>query len=199
MNPESQGFNNILLVSLIISCILHFTLLQTESGIVGLGAESTFTSTGEEIRIPIEFIPSGKKITTHQYTTSEIDEVKKLLNEAIESKVVPKKTNGIYSFNRAKAILRRYLQSIREEIEKNKRATATADYSKWVGNVKVGFSILRNGLFSNVQILESSGNKLLDQSAIEAINKASGKTKRPPNTGRKKIQTSAVIKYQYGL
>ncbi|MDX2495772.1 MAG: TonB family protein [Desulfuromusa sp.] len=51
----------------------------------------------------------------------------------------------------------------------------------------------------NVRILESSGDKLLDQSAVEAINKASGKTKRPQDTGFKTIHTSAVIKYQYGL
>ncbi|WP_394708425.1 energy transducer TonB [uncultured Desulfuromusa sp.] len=189
-----------MLVSLIISCIFHFTLLQGESGILGSEAESTLTSKGEEVRIPIEFSPIGQKIKAHQYTTSEIDEIKKLLNEAIASKAVtPQKKNSAYSLNQAKAILRRYLQTIREEIEKNKKATATAGYSNWIGNVKVGFSISRNGLFSNVQILDSSGNKLLDQSAMEAINKASGKIKRPKSTGSKTIQTSAVIKYQYGL
>lgn len=198
MNRESQSFNNILLVSLIISCIFHFTLLQTESGILGLDAENTFTSKGEEVRIPIEFIPIEQTMKAHQYTTSEIDEVKKLLNEAIESKAVPPKKNGVYSLNQARATLRRYLQTIREEIEKNKKATATAGYSKWVGNVKIGFSISRNSIFSNVQILESSGNKLLDQSAMEAINKASGKIKRPQSAGSRTIQTSAVIKYQYG-
>jgi TonB family protein len=199
MNPESQSFNNILLVSLILSCIFHFTLLQSESGIPELDADTTLTSKGEDVRIPIEFIPIGQKIKAHQYTTSEIDKIQKLLNEAIESKAVPPKTNSVYSLNRGRAELRRYLQTIREEIEKNKKATATADYSEWIGNVKIRFSISGYGIFSNVQILESSGNKPLDQSAMKAIKMASGKIKRPQSSGSKTIQTSAVIKYQYGL
>ncbi len=125
-----------------------------------------------------------------------------MVSEVDETKPLPKnplKRSGTYSLNRTRTALHRYLLSVREEIEKNKYVSTPSSYSRLVGNVKIGFSISGDGLFSNVRILESSGDEALDRSALSAIIIASGKPKRPKNTGYKTIQTSAVIKYQYGL
>lgn len=202
MSTENQGTNNVLLVSLIISFVLHFALLQTEPGYFKFQEEIVLPSKAEEIQIPIEFIPGAQSVTARQFTASELEAVKKLVDEAGETKPIAKaqlKQSGYYSLNRARSALHRYLLAVREEIEKNKFVLVSSKYPNLVGNVKIGFSISGNGLFSNIRILEPSGDKLLDRTAMAAINRASGKIKRPKTTGYKTIQTSAVIKYQYGL
>lgn len=200
MNTDTRrGMNNILLVSLILSLAVHFVLLQSKWVIVGSETHNTLAVNGDEIQIPIEFIPNAQKNRLYQYSESSLEEIKKLLEEANESKPVVPKASDIQSFNQVKSAIRHYLLSVREEIEKNKKISAISSYTELVGRVKIGFSISGNGLFSDVQILETSGDKLLDQSATQAIYSSNGKIKRPPTTGHKTIQTSAVIKYQYGL
>lgn len=202
MDTEAEGTKNILLVSLFISCVLHFALMQTESVPVGLNEESLLSATTEEMRIPVAFIPSAQNLTVRQYSASELASLQKLLEDSAKTEAASKsqaKSNGLSSLNRTRAAIKHYLLSIREEIEKNKKTSASPKYSTLVGNVEIGFLITADGLFTNLCIQESSGDHLLDRSAIEAINKTSGKIKRPKNTGFQTIQTSAVIKYQYGL
>jgi TonB family protein len=125
-----------------------------------------------------------------------------MVTEIDDSKPLPKaqiKRTGSYSLNRTKTALNHYLFEIREVIEKNKFIAAPSMYSNIVGNVTIKFSISASGMFSNIRIIESSGDRILDKSALSAINSASGKTKRPKNTGIKTIKASVIVKYQYGL
>ncbi len=187
---------------MIISFVFHFALLQTEPSNFEIQEEIALPSNAGEIQIPIEFIPDAQSVTARQFTAGELEAIKKLIEEADETKPTPNaqlKKGGFYSLNSARTALHRYLLAIREEIEKKKYVPASSRYFNLVGNVKIGFSISGGGLFSNLRILESSGDKLLDRTAVAAINQASGKCKRPKNTGYKTIQTSAVIIYQYGL
>lgn len=188
------------MVSLIVSFVLHFALLQTKVGAIGVEKVIIFPSKEEEIQIPIEFIPATQTVTARQYTVGELEAMKKMVTEAGDTKTL-QKPRGTYSLNRTRSAFHRYLLAVREEIEieKNKYLSTSSRYSRLVGNVKIGFSISSDGVFSNIQIVDSSGDQRLDRNALSAINSASGKTKRPKNTGIKTIKTSAVIKYQYGL
>jgi TonB family protein len=202
MNTENQGINNALLVSLIISFVLHFALLQHDIKAGSAEQVISLPSAEEDIQIPIEFIPTSQTMTARQYTVGELEAVQKLVTEATETKTVaPKKTKrtGTYSLNRTKTALHHYLLDIREVIEKNKFISDPSTYSNIVGNVKISFSISSAGIFSNIQIVDSSGDHKLDKSALSAISSSSGKIKRPKNTGIKTIKASTVIKYQYGL
>jgi TonB family protein len=164
--------------------------------------EISLPSQDKEIQIPIEFIPTTQSVTVRQYTASEIAAVKKMVIEAKDTKTLSKpiiKTAGIYSLNRTKAALQNYLLDIREVIEKNKFNSNPEDYRKIVGNVTIRFSISADGVFSNIQIAESSSDINLDKSALSAVKIASGKAKRPKTTGAQTIKASVVVKYQYGL
>ena len=202
MSTNSHSINNILILSLIISFVLHFSLLQADWNTISLNEEVIVPNEEKDIQIPIEFIPTTQSVTTRQYSASEIESVKKLVAKSDDSKVVSKsqvKSPGTYSLNRARTALNHYLLAIREVIEKNKFISYPSSYSNVVGNVTIKFSISPAGTFYNSRVMESSGDKNLDKSALSAIRNASGKIKRPLVTGVKTIQTSAVVKYQYGL
>jgi len=202
MNIDNKDLNNILAVALIISFVVHFFLLQADVDTIRIDEEIIVPSEEKVIQIPIEFIPTTQTVTARQYSVSEIDAVKKMVTEIDDSKPLPKaqiKRTGSYSLNRTKTALNHYLFEIREVIEKNKFIAAPSMYSNIVGNVTIKFSISASGMFSNIRIIESSGDRILDKSALSAINSASGKTKRPKNTGIKTIKASVIVKYQYGL
>lgn len=202
MSAEDQGTNNVLSIALIVSFVLHFALLHTEPGDFAIQEELALPASIDEIQIPIEFVPGAQSVTTHQFTASELEAAKKLVNEANETKPVANTQltkSGYYSLNQTKTALHHYLLAIRENIENHKYVPASARHFNLVGNIEIGFSISGEGLFSQVRILESSGDKRLDRTAMAAITRASGKIKRPKSTGYKTLRTSAVIKYQYGL
>lgn len=202
MNIDNKDLNNILAVALIISFVVHFFLLQADVDTIRIDEEIIVPSEEKVIQIPIEFIPTTQTVTARQYSVSEIDAVKKMVTEIDDSKPLPKaqiKRTGSYSLNRTKTALNHYLFEIREVIEKNKFIAAPSMYSNIVGNVTIKFSISASGMFSNIRIIESSGDRILDKSALSAINSANGIISRPKNTGIKLIKASVVVKYQYGL
>jgi TonB family protein len=202
MNTEPQGLNNALMVSLIISFVLHFSLLQTDVDTIRIDEEIIVPSEEKEIQIPIEFIPTTQTVTARQYSTSEIQAVKNLVSEADDSIVLSKsklERAGAYSLNRTKTAIHNYLLAVREVIEKHKYVSNPSNYYTIVGNVKISFSISAAGEFSNIRVVESSGDQFLDKSALSAIKSANGSIARTKNTGIKLIKASAVVKYQYGL
>jgi len=128
--------------------------------------------------------------------------MKKMVAEADDTEPSSKSEilkSGNYSLNSTRTAINQYLLDLREELEKNKYILTEPNHFRLIGNVKIGFSISSDGIFFNIRITESSGDQFLDRSALSAVSGTSGKTKRPKNTGAKNIQTSAVIKYQYGL
>jgi len=62
-----------------------------------------------------------------------------------------------------------YFSLIREKIEQNKIYPEVARKKGITGKVKLNFSILSNGDIREIKILSSSGNDILDNSAIETI------------------------------
>jgi TonB family protein len=59
--------------------------------------------------------------------------------------------------------------------------------------------ITGNGNFTGITILRSSGDKLLDKTALNAVAASSNAVKRPAVTGRGNLSVSTTVKYQYGL
>ena len=199
---NTKNINNVLLLSLIVSFVLHFSLFNTDVSGITEHQNINFHSLDDVIQIPIEFIPNTETVATRQYTIDDINAVKKLLSEAADSHTQTKpliNSTAAYSLNRTRTALNQYLLAVREDIEKNKFNLAPITYANIVGNVKIRFSISAEGIFSNIRLVESSGDQNLDKSALLAVNSASGKSKRSKNTGTKTIKTSVVVKYQYGL
>ncbi|MEE9445153.1 MAG: energy transducer TonB [Cocleimonas sp.] len=67
---------------------------------------------------------------------------------------------------------RQYGSSIRQLIEQRKVYPRRAKRRKMQGVVKVAFSVNKSGVVSKLRIHQSSGSKLLDKSALEAVKKA---------------------------
>ncbi|MEA4856170.1 MAG: TonB family protein [Solidesulfovibrio sp.] len=71
--------------------------------------------------------------------------------------------------------------------------------SRFLGVAVYGFSIRRDGTFTEPVLTASSGNPELDRAAARAIRAASGAVKRPPLLGGGSIPVVLHVKYQYDL
>ena len=88
---------------------------------------------------------------------------------------------------------------IKKEIDKRKFTPSEAAYYGLIGNVTIGFVITGNGSFTALTVLRTSGDKLLDKTALNAVADASNSVKRPAATGRQDLRVNVTVKYQYGL
>ena len=95
-----------------------------------------------------------------------------------------------------KAILAEYNKAVAEEIGKNKRYPAFAQRHNIEGVVRVTFIIEVDGTFSDIKITRSSGNRMLDDAAIQSVKSSSGKVKKPEEIARLRIQRSVVIRFE---
>ncbi len=96
-------------------------------------------------------------------------------------------------------ILKRYLAQVHSAVEKRKFQPPGANFRGVIGNALYAFTIDGQGRFKGVRLLRSSGSDRLDQSALTAIQKASGRVKRPKIIGTQPIAMTLTVKYQYGL
>ena len=97
------------------------------------------------------------------------------------------------------ALVKRYIEIVSEEIEKRKFSPEESRYYGLIGNVTVGFTIGPRGRFHDIVILSSSGDRLLDTTALRAVQDTDGRIKRPAWAGNRPLKVSLVIKYQYRL
>lgn len=65
-----------------------------------------------------------------------------------------------------------YRAKIRQEVERNKEYPRRARKMKISGNVLIRFQITANGKLTSPAIITSSGNELLDNAAIAAVNRS---------------------------
>ena len=96
-------------------------------------------------------------------------------------------------------LAQRYIEIVAEEIEKRRFSPPESRYYRLIGNVKIAFSIDRYGRFHNITIVRSSGDALLDATALKAIKNTDGRVKRPAWAGTRVLNVSMVLKYQYSL
>lgn len=203
MNDDriETGLDNVLLLAMIASVVLHMAALYSR---IDWSSETTARLTPEHdaqsgFEIPIEFIPMRVQRGTESVVASAT--VQSIIEEANQNDAKIGSTPqaaGHYSFVRRQALLKNYLSEVREEIEKHKYASVWRREAL-VGNITVRFDILSDGSFRQIAVFGSSGNAVLDQAAVTAVELSNRKVKRPNTTGSRRIATSVVIKYQYGL
>jgi TonB family protein len=88
--------------------------------------------------------------------------------------------------------LKSHLSYIKDMIQKNITYPDIARRNGWMGKVKVSFIIVYNGYAKNIEVIQSSGFKILDKNAIEAIKNASPFPKPP-------VEAQIIIPIVYKL
>ncbi|MGB9595781.1 MAG: energy transducer TonB [Candidatus Poribacteria bacterium] len=92
-------------------------------------------------------------------------------------------------------ILQNYLASVRKKIESKKRYPISARNANIEGRAEVKLTILKDGQLDKVEIIRSSGSEILDNSALESIQKASPFPPIPDSLGQEKIEVSISLVY----
>jgi len=96
-------------------------------------------------------------------------------------------------------LAKRYTNFVVEEINNRKFSPRESKYYGLIGSVYISFIIDSYGNFSNIKVVRSSGNELLDKTGLNAVKETSGVVKRPVWAGQKKLRVIAVVKYQFRL
>jgi protein TonB len=88
-----------------------------------------------------------------------------------------------------------YKAALRSAIENNKGYPRRAVRLRQEGEVVVGFTIRRDGVIEALRIVESSGSRLLDKSALTAVEKTSGKLPFPDEIERAQWEFTIPVNY----
>ncbi len=174
--------NRFFIAAVVFSVLIHLYLFKVNFSVEKEGSEW--------IEIPVTFIPDAKRIIPE-----------KAIKQQKQITVPEEKSSagGYYKSYDKNRIVNSYLELIRKEIDKRKFTPSEAAYYGLIGNVTIGFVITGNGSFTGITVLRSSGDKLLDKTALNAVAASSNAVKRPAVTGRGNLSVSATVKYQYGL
>jgi protein TonB len=84
---------------------------------------------------------------------------------------------------------------VRKKIEENRRYPPWARRNGWQGKVVLDFVIRSDGHLGGVEVVESSGHRLLDQVEKEAIQRANPFPPLP-REGKKSLQLRVPIVFQ---
>jgi len=175
--------NQILLAALVSSLLIHLCLLY-------LPHDSSQKEDHSAFAVPVSLVslPDKQRMTSPQLLhipkpiPSDFQLGDKLLTSTYKNTLIAK-----------------YIHFLREEIEKNKYSPPESRYYQLIGNIKLAFDIKSKGQFNHIRIIRSSGDALLDQTALNAIVITNGKYQRPQWAGYQPISVVFVLKYQYGL
>lgn len=174
--------NRFFIIAIVLSVIIHLYLFRINF--------SPFTNGSEEIEIAVTFIPDAKRAVPEKplrrYKQITIPEEKP-------------GEGGYYKTYDKNRILNSYLDMIKKEIDKRKFSPPESMYFGLIGNAAIGFTITGNGSFRGITVLRSSGDPLLDKTALNAVADSSGAVKRPLLSGRGELKVCVTVKYQYGL
>jgi len=88
-----------------------------------------------------------------------------------------------------------YKARLRQLIISKKRYPKRAKKRAQQGQVKVSFNVLPNGTINNIRISKSSNSRTLDNAAIQAIKKSSGKLPFPQGMQKRMFNLSVVLSY----
>lgn len=176
--------NRVFFAALILSIIVHVYFFK--------GKLNFFESGNKEIRIPVTFIPGARKQAPAQ-AKHEHEQEQIVLPEDKPGK------GGHYVFVSKDLLIKKYFEQITREIENKRFSPPESKHYGLIGNVTIGFTITPGGQFIDIAVLQSSGDDLLDRTAINAVTLASGRVKRPVHTGRNSLRVNVTVKYQYGL
>jgi TonB family protein len=174
--------NFFFVIAIAVSIVMHLYLLKINFN---------FTEGGRgEIEIPVTFIPDARRTVPENPVSTE---------KQITLPDDKPAADGYYTAYNKSRMLNSYLDLLKKEIENRKFSPVESMYYGLIGNALVAFTITGDGLFRDIQIFRSSGNALLDETALNAVEAASGKVKRPAASGKSNIRVNVTVKYQYGL
>ena len=117
----------------------------------------------------------------------EKEEINQKESQQVKTKAV--KTKG------EDTVLARYLNQVRSLIEQHKFKSRLADKLKMTGRVIVGFTIVFPNLLVDLEIVKSSGKKILDNSALQTLKNIPEIPVIPSELERKKIPLKMDITY----
>lgn len=174
--------NSIFFTAIILSLLIHLFFLKMDSDM--------FKTDEAGIMIPVTLVPEN-------VMKEKAPESKK---SQIEPQLAQKKGDGVFLRRGSiSELTARYTSLVIDEIGKRKFSPDESRYYRLIGNVRVGFTIGPYGRFSNIRIVNSSGDELLDKTALNAVRETDGVVKRPVWSGRNILRIFAIIKYQYKL
>jgi protein TonB len=101
--------------------------------------------------------------------------------------------------DKGRRTLRQYITWVREAIEQRKFQPDRQGLEGLIGNARYAFTITAEGAFTDIKLTRTSGDALLDRTALLGILAASGVVKRPKITGRSPLSVTVAVKYQHSL
>lgn len=174
--------NVFFIIAIAVSIGIHLYLLKINFA---------YTEGGRgEIEIPVTFIPDARRTIPEKHAVKE---------KQITIPDDKPAADGYYTAYNKSRLLNSYLDLLKKEIENRKFSPPESMYYGLIGNAVVVFTITGDGLFTGIGILRSSGNPLLDKTAVNAVEAASGRVKRPAASGKNNVRVNVTVKYQYGL
>lgn len=96
----------------------------------------------------------------------------------------------------AEDTLKNFLDSIRKRIESKKRYPEVAKLAGIEGCAEIKLVLLKNGHLENVEIIESSGNKSLDEAALQSVRDAEPFPPIPDGINQEKIEMSIYLVFK---
>ncbi|MCW2309612.1 TonB C-terminal domain-containing protein [Rhodobium gokarnense] len=109
----------------------------------------------------------------------------------------PARESSAARADRRRRALNDYLEDVSDAVHARRMAAGAA--GALAGNARFALTIDAAGAFSNVHMLQSSGDATLDADARQAVLAASGVVPRPPILGSRPLALDLRVKYQYGL
>ncbi len=176
--------NLFFIIAIGVSLILHLYIIGID---IGFSPEN-----GTYIKIPVTMVPESD---VPERTIPDVQEKQVSMPPSVDT--VP--GSGVYTKGYRDILIKKYLAFVQEEIQKRKFSPPDSMYYGLIGNVLVGFTVQGDGTFHSPVVLRSSGDTLLDTTAINAVKSSSGKIKRPAWSGSETLQVSMIIKYQFSL
>lgn len=183
------------IISFIISIISHVSILAIPGLFPGLAKEDTKTIQ-IQIEIPyllpaVEKISEKKILSPLEYKPVEetekriIDEEKrdkkeKNIEKSIKQQPLETKLQGtINKSTKEETDMLRYQDMVKQKIQEERKYPVWAIKHNIQGSIKMKFTVLPNGKVTNINLLNTSGHKILDTEAIETIKRASPFPKFP--------------------
>lgn len=93
-------------------------------------------------------------------------------------------------------LMKNFLDIIRKKIESKKKYPEAAKLAGIEGRSGIKLVILRNGRLESVDIIESSGNKILDEAAVQSVRDAEPFPPIPEETNQEKIEMSIYLVFK---
>lgn len=118
----------------------------------------------KKIETPKKQIIENKKEEIKEEKVEEKTNISTTNREQVQKEILEEKNKEL-----EKKFIDEYGKRLREEINKNKNYPTISKKLKEEGEVIVRFKVLKNGTFTNIHLVKSSGKQRLDNSAIEAI------------------------------